>query len=78
LQGRKFDPDGNYVRRWIPELARLPGNHIHAPWETPAAVLESAGVRLGETYPHPIVDHATARHDALAAFQQLRTVRRPG
>lgn len=72
LQGQKFDPDGAYVRRWVPELARVPAKHIHAPWEAPPEVLAEAGVTLGKTYPRPIVDHATARKEALAAFQQMR------
>jgi deoxyribodipyrimidine photo-lyase len=72
LQGRKFDPDGNYVRRWVPELARLRAKFIHAPWEAPAEVLSMAGVKLGETYPTPTVDHVTARNEALAAFRSLR------
>jgi deoxyribodipyrimidine photo-lyase len=72
LQGEKFDPAGEYVRRWVPELARLPAEHVHAPWAAPAEVLAGAGVRLGENYPRPIVDHATARAEALAAFRALR------
>lgn len=72
LQGEKFDAAGDYVRRWVPELARLPAAHVHAPWEASEAVLAAAGVRLGENYPRPIVDHATARAEALAAFKQLR------
>jgi deoxyribodipyrimidine photo-lyase len=75
LQGRKFDPDGAYVRRWVPELARLPAKFIHAPWEASGAELAAAGARLGENYPRPIVDHAHARAEALAAFKQLRTNR---
>ncbi len=71
LQGAKFDPDGDYVRRWVPELAKLPAEHIQVPWEAPAEVLERAGVKLGETYPKPIVDHAKAREAALAAFKQV-------
>jgi deoxyribodipyrimidine photo-lyase len=72
LQGRKFDPEGEYVRRWVPELSRLPARHIHEPWSAPAMVLRDAGVRLGETYPRPIVDHAIARASALNAFGKIR------
>jgi len=75
LQGRKFDADGDYVRRWVPELAQLPAEFIHEPWAAPEAELARAGVTLGETYPRPIVDHATARQEALAAWQSLRTRR---
>ncbi len=72
LQGEKFDPDGAYVRRWVPELAKLPAENIHAPWAAPLHVLAEAGLTLGENYPHPIVDHASARNEALAAFKALR------
>jgi deoxyribodipyrimidine photo-lyase len=72
LQGRKFDPEGAYVRRFVPELAALPARFIHAPWEAPPLELAAAGVRLGETYPEPIVDHGKARARALAAFATLR------
>lgn len=71
LQGRKFDPQGDYVRRFLPELARLPTEFLHAPWEAPLLVLQEAGVELGKTYPHPLVDHSTARRKALAAFDAL-------
>jgi deoxyribodipyrimidine photo-lyase len=60
-QGQKFDPDGAYVRRWVPELARMPARYIHEPWTAPVTVLEQAGVTLGHEYPLPIVDHRTAR-----------------
>ena len=65
LQGRKFDPDGSYVRRWIPELASLDTKYIHSPWEAPPMALQWSGIRLGETYPLPVVDHATARQSFL-------------
>ena len=71
LQGRKFDPDGGYVRRWIPELANLPNKHIQQPWTTPKYLLENSGISLGNNYPHPIVDHLAARHRALNMFRKL-------
>ena len=71
-QGERFDPNGAYVRRWIPELAALPPKWIHKPWQAPAAVLSDANVALGRNYPHPIVDHAEARARALAAYAQMR------
>jgi deoxyribodipyrimidine photo-lyase len=61
LQGEKFDPNGDYVRRYVPELGRLPAKFIHRPAEAPRKVLDEAGVTLGATYPEPIVDHALAR-----------------
>jgi deoxyribodipyrimidine photo-lyase len=71
LQGRKFDPDGDYVRRWVPELAAVPAAYIHAPWEAPALELRAAGVTLGRTYPEPIVDLGAARLRALEAFKHV-------
>jgi deoxyribodipyrimidine photo-lyase len=67
LQGEKFDAEGDYVRRWVPELAALPGQWIHKPFAAPAAVLAEAGVVLGQTYPRPIIDLLETRRRALAA-----------
>jgi deoxyribodipyrimidine photo-lyase len=72
LQGEKFDPQGAYVRKWVPELALLPDQFVHRPWEAPRLVLEAAGVELGRDYPHPVVDHGKARDAALAAFQEIK------
>ncbi|MGY3690503.1 deoxyribodipyrimidine photo-lyase [Bradyrhizobium sp. USDA 3240] len=72
LQGEKFDPDGAYVRRWVPELARLPKDLIHQPWTATPIELASAGVELGTTYPPPIVDHKKGRERALAAYAKIR------
>jgi deoxyribodipyrimidine photo-lyase len=69
LQGAKFDPEGNYVRRWVPELAKLPAEFIHLPWEAPLHVLAEAGVKLGNDYPQPMVDAA------LAALKSIRVSR---
>ena len=71
-QGQRFDANGDYVREFVPELAKLPAKWIHAPWEAPHDVLAAAGVSLGKTYPRPIVDHAAARAEALQAFAILK------
>ena len=72
LQGRRFDPGGEYVRRWVPELAGLPADLVHAPWEARPVELAAAGITPGRTYPEPIVDHHLARERALAAFRDIR------
>ncbi len=72
-QGEKFDPDGAYVRRYVPEIADLPDRWIHRPWEAPEAVLSEAGIQLGTTYPMPVVDHKTARRRALDAFREIKS-----
>jgi deoxyribodipyrimidine photo-lyase len=71
-QGEKFDAAGDYVRKWVPEIAKLGDEWIHQPWKAPEDVLLKAGIRLGSDYPEPIVIHAIAREVALEAFQQLR------
>ena len=70
-QGEKFDPDGKYVRKWVPEIARLPDKYLHAPWTAPADIARGVGLRLGHDYPKPIVDHAKARDRALAALKKV-------
>ncbi|MDZ4835696.1 MAG: deoxyribodipyrimidine photo-lyase [Candidatus Melainabacteria bacterium] len=72
-QGEKFDPDGNYVRKWVPELSKLRTKWIHKPWLAPSEELVAAGITLGKDYPAPIVDHAAARHRALDAFASIKT-----
>ncbi|MEX0346935.1 MAG: deoxyribodipyrimidine photo-lyase [Rhizobiaceae bacterium] len=72
LQGRKFDPEGSYIRRWCPEIARLGNDHIHAPFEASQRSLFEAGVKLGETYPKPLVDHQEARKAALAGYEAVK------
>lgn len=73
-QGEKFDKTGEYTRHWVPELAELPDKYLHKPWEAPTLTLEAAGVKLGETYPEPIVDHKEAREQALEAYSTLKGV----
>jgi deoxyribodipyrimidine photo-lyase len=72
LQGEKFDPEGEYVRSWVPELSGLSNRWIHKPWKAPPGELRDAGITLGENYPRPIVDHSIARKRALAAFSEIK------
>jgi deoxyribodipyrimidine photo-lyase len=72
-QAQKFDGDGDYLRRWLPELAALPNKFLHEPSLAPPTVLQDAGVILGETYPLPIVDHRDARGAALAAYADMKS-----
>ena len=72
-QGRRYDPDGAYVRRWVPELAGLDARHIHAPWTAPdGRPARPPASGLGGTYPEPLVDHGEARSRALAAYEVVR------
>lgn len=71
-QGEKFDPDGTYVRKWVPELKSLPNKWLHAPWTASGDVLAGASITLGDTYPKPIVDHSEARKAALEAFDEIK------
>lgn len=72
-QGQKFDPCGNYIRKYIPEIKEIPNKYLHQPWEAPDSVLQTAGVILGESYPFPIVDLKRSRAAALQAFQSLKS-----
>ncbi len=69
LQMRKFDPDGEYVRRYVPELAAVPADHLFEPWTMPGEIQERVGCRIGTDYPAPIVDHAQARREALERYR---------
>jgi deoxyribodipyrimidine photo-lyase len=71
-QGEKFDPDGAYVRRYVPELAGLPAETIHQPWTASEQALKRAKIDLGATYPHPIADLGETRKRALAAYDEMR------
>jgi deoxyribodipyrimidine photo-lyase len=70
LQGQRHDPQGDFVRRWVPELARVPERYLHAPWEMPPDLQHEAGCTIGRDYPAPIVNHAWARERTLAAYGQ--------
>lgn len=78
VQGERFDPHGDYVRKWVPELARAPEAWIHRPWKAAPLDLAAAGINLGKDYPHPMVDHAWARERALAALRSLPRARSAG
>lgn len=71
LQARKFDPDGSYVRRWLPQLAQLPKEHIFEPGRAPPAILQKAGIELGKDYPYPVVDLKESRSSALDLYRMI-------
>ena len=72
MQGQKFDPDGKYTKKYIPELRDMPNKYLYNPWEAPKEILESANVRLGDNYPLPIVEIGTSRQKALEAFASTK------
>lgn len=72
LQGKKHDPDGQYIRHWVPELGQVPDKYLHEPWEMPVNVQEDVGCVIGDDYPAPIVDHYAARERTLEAYAQAR------
>ncbi len=78
LQAKRFDPDGAFVRRWLPELAAVPPKHLHEPWRMPPSVQDEAGVHIGLDYPAPIVDLTQGRQRALTAYQETRARNRAG
>jgi len=71
-QGEKFDETGAYVKKWCPEISRLPRKFLYSPWTAPQLVLQEAGVELGSNYPHPIIDHKVGRERALAAYATMK------
>ena len=71
-QSEKFDPKGSFIRRYLPELAKLPDRYLHAPWLLPPLLQQQLDFVPGQHYPLPIVDHATAREQALALFQRSK------
>ena len=78
LQGKKFDPHGNYVRHWLPELAQVPDKFVHEPWKMPLSIQTQVKCRIGRDYPQPIVDHALARQNTLDAYAAARQLYKDG
>jgi deoxyribodipyrimidine photo-lyase len=74
LQSKKFDPNGDYIRRWVPELAQVPDKFIHIPWEMPAKIQQRAGCLINRDYPEPLVDHRWARERTLAAYNEAKQI----
>jgi len=72
IQSKKFDPDGLYIRKWVPELSKLPSKNIHEPWKASTTILQESAIIIGDTYPLPMIDHAFARGRALEAYAQVK------
>lgn len=75
LQGEKFDPQGNYIRKWVPELEHVPKKYIHQPWTASEDILKASNVKLGENYPFPIVDHSSAYKLALQRYKEIKSMK---
>jgi deoxyribodipyrimidine photo-lyase len=71
-QSKRHDPEGAYIRKFVPELSQVPGAFIHEPWKMPDEVQAQAGCKVGQEYPWPIVDHQWARERTLTAFKKAR------
>ena len=71
-QSEKFDPDGAYLRQWLPELAKLPGSALHQPWTASPAERQAAGFAPGRDYPDPVVEFAASRAEALAGYARIK------
>jgi deoxyribodipyrimidine photo-lyase len=69
-QGERYDEDGEYIKRWVPELEDVPDEHIHEPWKMSKDEQQACGVEVGEDYPEPIVDHDTMRKKSVERFEK--------
>jgi deoxyribodipyrimidine photo-lyase len=76
-QSERFDPEGKFIRRYLPQLAGLSNAAIHAPWTASPVELEAAGIKLGETYPRPVIDHAEAREQTMRRYAAVRGADQP-
>ncbi len=71
LQGKKFDPNGQYIRQFVPELKQLPTRYLFSPWDAPEEELRKANVHLGKTYPFPVVNYSISRQETLSVYRSL-------